>query len=236
MRCPNCGGLNADNAKWCGQCLVRFDRGAPAGIRSEQGPTSEAPPVASPEAADLLGELRDLGDTGAAGLPPGQAAPELSEDSRAWRCPTCGARNAIAEDRCRECGTGLFEAFRSKLAVSRGVKGSPELAAGLSVVPGLGHLYLRRPAEAALRFILAVWWAGTAWAIPAEPAASLPVRILFIFATVALVGLSMFDAYRQASDLQARPILGGRILLYWSLAMIAILTLGLMFAAAVASR
>lgn len=121
----------------------------------------------------------------------------------------------------------MFQALRSASARVVGRKGSPGIAAALSVIPGAGQLYLKRGGEAATRLILAAWWLGTAFAIPGGVPASGMVRVLFITAFVALAALSMTDAYRQANDPGVVSVLSARLLLYWSFGMLGLLAAGL---------
>lgn len=221
MRCPNCGGLNKDDAKWCGQCLMRFDRITAGGPASASGPPASISPAvpASPQQAR----------TEALASP--AVAPAFGdEEGRAlatWKCPVCLTENPLTLDVCSSCGTSLFEAFRAGTSKTAGVRGNPTVAAALSVLPGAGHIYLRRIGDASARLLIAAWWVGTAFAVSGRSPASLMVRVVFWLALVALATISAFDAYRQAEEPKAKPLLSSRLLLYWSLGMLGVLVLGL---------
>lgn len=204
MRCPNCGGLNSESAKWCGQCLASFDA-------SRSSPSREI--AVGPDHVESLPAVDD------------------QEVRPGWTCPACHATNPISLDVCTDCGTGIFDAIRSTSLAAPGVKGSPELALALSILPGVGHLYLKRVGEGVLRLLLGVWWLGTAVAIPSGSGVLTLLRILFLIAVAALALVSMLETYRQASEPRAEPILAGRPLLFWTLGMIGVLTVGLMLAA-----
>lgn len=207
MRCPNCGGLNKDGAEWCGQCLTRFGPGIPAAAPAAGPHFGPAAPAAASQAADV--------------------AQGSSTPSATWQCPVCLAENPLTADVCSSCGTLLFEALRSETSKPAGVKANPTVAAVLSLVPGGGHLYLRRIADAVARLLIALWWAATAFAVSGRNPALFMVRTLFWLAFVALAVICGFDAYRQAEEPEAKPVLSSRLLLYWSLGMLAVLAFGL---------
>lgn len=231
MRCANCRGLNRDDAKWCSQCLMRFDK--PAGgvlgaeatvipalplVPTPQSP-AESPPLSysevDPAADRTIGAVASSAHEGGAGV------------AATWRCTVCLNENPLTADICSSCGTGFFDVLRSTTSKRLGVKGNPAVAAALSIIPGAGHVYLRRIGEAAARLMIAVWWAGTALAVSGRRPATLMVRVLFWLALVALAAISAFDAYRQADDPDATSTLSSRLLLYWSLGMLVILVFGL---------
>lgn len=63
-------------------------------------------------------------------------------------CPSCDARVSDQAQACPSCGHPLREPAAVKSAVS------PNIAAVLSVIPGLGHLYLGQPFQGLLWFLM----------------------------------------------------------------------------------
>ncbi|MDQ3982340.1 MAG: hypothetical protein M3271_06620, partial [Actinomycetota bacterium] len=76
VRCPSCGGLNAPDAEWCGQCLKRFKAPPP-------------PPPPPPAVGDPAPEETQAGAPAA--IKPGveRAGFRSTEEGILWRCSSC---------------------------------------------------------------------------------------------------------------------------------------------------
>jgi TM2 domain-containing membrane protein YozV/ribosomal protein L40E len=232
MRCPKCGALNPDTAEWCNQCYERF---RPPDPEPELEPTVQAPSAQAPAAPvpDLEVPLDAL------------ASPD-GVDERGmirregvlvgWSCRRCGQENTIEANLCAACGTSLFEAFgpagatRVKLEPK-----NPGAAAALSVVPGAGHFYLGRTGEGVARIALALWWL-LAGLLLSGAGALAPLRFLFLAALAALILVSVWDAFRQAQNPEAIPILGRSMIIYVTLALVGVSTVGALFSMLAARR
>ena len=189
-RCPRCGGLVGEDARWCGQCLARLeaDEPEPAALSTEP-PRREPPPEGRPV--------------------------EVAEGRALWTCPSCGARNELDDDTCPRCGRRFASLFEEPeppptIAASR--------AAALSfVLPGLGHVAAGRIAEGIARSIVFAYALGTALVVllgggtlSAGPLA--PLGWLSLAAAAALYVTTAVDAARAAD--RRDPLLSNRALLY----------------------
>lgn len=153
-RCPDCGAHNPANARWCSQCLRRF----------EADPPASGPATASSRGADASRSAQD--DPDAALFPavppaPWSAIPTvdtgafLSEGGHIrWRCSVCEAINELDVLVCATCGTALAQHDRAPV--------DWDVARRRAVLaPGLGHLAAGRAATAWARLLLsAVWLLG----------------------------------------------------------------------------
>jgi hypothetical protein len=186
VRCPACGASNPERADWCTQCFgVLREPPAPAPTR---GPAAAA-------AAD--GEQRT--DT------PGSGARDVrSVDGEVeWRCTRCDGWNPLGVGRCRTCdaprhGFGDLAAPPPIDAADR-----PRLVAATALVPGLGHLLVRRTGSGLARALLGLGWlAGGLAVLRGEGAGVLPAAPLLLGAAVIWAGslhdvLALVDGGRE---------------------------------------
>lgn len=215
MRCPNCGALNPEDAQWCNQCLTSFRR--PMRIIADPPEAAEA--MDAPETAGSATSVEEAEEPG---------GPLQVRESGRWKCPVCEAHNLADANRCSTCGTDLFSFFGRKATPEPVVTGrSPIVAALLSVVPGVGHIFLARFAEGVGRLVLAIWWFGSAVFLSTFPLMRL-VGLLFYLASLALVTVSMLDAYAAGTDPRRPPILSRTLIYYSSLGLLGILIAGSM--------
>lgn len=255
MRCPNCGGLNPDDARWCGQCFIRFDGTREQSASARTPPSSDIAvnpeePAETPDSdgsrldIDASSELTALNITGVTWGPlPGEDPLKPAEttapapravpggDEATWKCPVCQTVNEITAEQCRTCGRSFWQTLRTQTSRPKAIKGNPVLASLLSLLPGAGHLYLRRFGESVARLILSAWWLSTAIVL-SGPRPVTVNRTFFLLAFVALVVISMIETYRQADDPDAPPLLSSRVLFYWSLGMMLVLFLGIVLVGA----
>lgn len=229
MKCPNCGASNASDAKWCSVCLTRF--GEIAEAEAENGevgePHSEQPeeillpamqPDPHPEAEPVWQKIA------------GQAASSRDEraDERAskilkregelfWICSSCEHENPFAAPVCEVCGTSFFQGFMEPKPEA--VAKDPRMGALLSVLPGVGHLYLGATGDGIMRLLLALWWLGAAFLTPSSPGALLAVKVFHAVAFGGLVGFTALDA-RRLAETGGPGVLTPRVLLYVSIALL----------------
>ena len=230
MRCPGCGATNPDSAAWCSLCLKVFTGSSPGSPAPPAGspappPGPASPPVGSP-ARQPAGRP----------LSPGVRVSGRGRDAT-WTCPDCGTANPIDQTGCPTCGASLYRLLGSS---EPGGESRPprnhRVAAVLSVVPGLGHLYLGLGGQAAMRLLLAVWWAGTALAIDPAVGVFRPLRLIYVLALVALVAVSARDAQREAKAPGSRPLLDRRAVVWACGGLVALSVLWLILGTAAARR
>jgi hypothetical protein len=214
-RCPNCGGLVAEDAAWCGQCLTRLDEqetdpeepARPARLEAEQAMARSAT-RATTSSAD--GRFRAAGD-------------EL-----VWLCPECDQANPLEETLCTRCGTqfrSLFEANDAQPSVD------PRRAAALSLMfPGLGHRLLGRGVEGLARAVVFAWTLGAGVAILVmrggfNAGPFLPLLLVLFAAAAVVYGVTVADAMRTARG--DAPIMTSRMLLYGSTGLIIVIVVTL---------
>lgn len=223
MRCPNCDALNPDDAKWCGLCFTPFERDEAA--EGESLPELEVnipPTVVPPSPPEVERAWQRVGETLGEGG---------GEKKAAWECPVCEATNSLEADRCGACGITIYDAFaRARAEAARPPK-DPRAAAALSVLPGVGHLYLGLVAEGVVRVVLAVWWLGSAVLLSGAPSSLGPVRAIFILAVAGLVVVSVIDAFRAASTPGTPAILSRKVILYSALGVVGLSTFGALMSA-----
>jgi TM2 domain-containing membrane protein YozV len=236
MRCPSCNGLNPDGAEWCGLCFTKFDE-AKAAVGAEAERQGQQAPMPAPETPIPRPARKRI-----IGLSELQEAPVIYDRGFlrqqrklvGWQCGNCGRRNSMDTNICVECGATLFASFdltRAKLAaeepkveVPRKTR-PPAIAAVLSVIPGLGQLYVGRIADGIARLLVAAWWIPSGLFL----ASTEPLRwvgILFLFAISGLVALSVADAYRHALNPDADALLTKQLLLYSNVALVSLTAFG----------
>jgi TM2 domain-containing membrane protein YozV len=174
-----------------------------------------------------------------------------------WQCGNCGRRNTMETNVCVDCGATLFASFdlamarvraeekmdqggpepeRTKPPEALHLKREPErkvripiVAAALSVVPGLGQLYIGRLADGLARLLVTAWWFPAGILLLSTAPLSW-LGILFLAAAASLALISAADAYRNAMDPGLEPILTKQILLYANVGLISLAAIGGMLA------
>lgn len=149
-RCPSCGGLVAEDAEWCGQCLARLDRPPSEAVA---GPEIPEEPAALPgPAGPPVPPGPEPSGNGPAGPAPEEPGLRARGQEVVWTCPTCGGENPVDDPVCRSCGTPFRELFTEP--VTR-VMPAPGRALGLSLLfPGAGHMAAGRVAEGVARAVV----------------------------------------------------------------------------------
>jgi len=223
-RCHACGATNADSADWCGQCyasLVTADEPA-APPESATAPTADAPTVSTTAAEEAAGSSPDMAE----GF-------RRSGDTVEWQCPTCEDWNSVDALRCGACATPLsarWERRDADAATPLSVRFDEPWTAALAlsaVIPGAGHIGLRRYGSGIARAVLfAVWLTGgVALLVSGGVFAGAPL----LLGTALLWAGSLADV--AALRAGRREILGGRALLWLVVGVLGLTVLAL-FAAA----
>jgi hypothetical protein len=214
-RCPNCGGLVGEDARWCGQCLTPLDaealEAAPRPPGPSAGPTERGSAGPGPRAAP----------TASAG-----SAPRLSGPIRpgpqgvVWECPTCQTESPIDATTCQGCETPFARLLEEE---RRDPQVEPARATRLSLLfPGLGHAAAGRGAEGLARAVVFAYAFATALTIVIMRAGAgfgpfLPLLLISATAAIGLYAVTALDAGRlpRGED----PILSTRVLLYGAVAL-----------------
>lgn len=228
MRCGACGAGNPDGAAWCGQCYATLPDDAASGDQAPQAPASTDEPAEGHGRGD--GTLSRMLSEG-----------ELAEGFRRadgtveWECPKCGTWSAVEDLRCRACDTPL--SARWMAAPERPTPdprfSEPWVVVFLlsAVVPGAGHIGLRRFGTGIARAVLyAVWVLGAGGLLVSGGRAA-------GFAAAPLAGGALLLWVVSLLDLQAlrtgrRELLGGRTLLWVVVAVTGLSILGVFAAVA----
>ncbi|HEX6263228.1 MAG TPA: hypothetical protein VF097_10325 [Actinomycetota bacterium] len=242
-RCPRCGGLNAPDAEWCGQCFTRLGEPEEPAIDPAVDPVEAAAmlgELASPEertAEPAPGVPSDQAGGEPAGAPPGgppadeqpaegepplqpgpatEASPfQVREDGLVWVCRLCEAENPLEAHVCARCGTPFGALFEEGREAS---EIDPGRASALSLIfPGLGHLAAGHRVEGLARILIFVWLIGTIVVIVAARAGRGlgPLLGLVVLYMASAGALYMLSAIdaRRATE-GDDPIVSSRILLY----------------------
>jgi ribosomal protein L40E len=93
MRCPQCSGLNARDADWCGQCGRRFRAAEPAARPEGMG---EKPSYLA-SLAEIVGAEEDSDPEGM------ERVFAVSKDGATWVCARCYKKNSMAAATCASC-------------------------------------------------------------------------------------------------------------------------------------
>ncbi|MEO7803182.1 MAG: hypothetical protein ABIS18_01725 [Actinomycetota bacterium] len=227
MNCPKCNSLNSDDAQWCSLCLTRFepeeseesDVVFPQILADDPQDVQEAWAVVAEDPSKVMGQSEHVE---VASGPVRKRGETLT-----WACSSCQTENSMDVQMCRVCGTSFFSAFMTHdEAPSASPSRNPMTAGFLSLFPGVGHFYLGLTAEGISRMFLGLWWVGSAVMLPAGPSVMLGVKIIYILASLGLISVSIFDAYRYAETPGTPPVLSARLLLYTSLALLGVLMMG----------
>jgi hypothetical protein len=237
MHCPRCNSLNPDDAKFCSLCLTRFDVTSPSEqpLSPEQNDVSEDPalhvglvprlqPEGSPETQEAWERVaiqpREKGAEATSG------PVRKRGDVVTWICPSCENENPMSMNLCSVCGTSFFDAFKPPEPERTAPPKDARIAGVLSIIPGLGHLYLGDKIDGFARVVLGAWWLLTAIFLPAPRAVLFAIKMAYLLAYLGLAGVSVFDAARKAESPTSVPLIPTRLLLYVALALGGILVVG----------
>lgn len=162
MRCPACGGRNADSAEWCTLCFAPL---------RETPPVESPPPAAAdePVAHGATVEEPAARRLDPAGAPASAADPSVTatssdgrfrrtEEGLDWRCAACERWNPIERQTCATCRAPFARTVGAEDPGPR-TDVSETAAVGASILlPGAGHVLLGRAPAGALRMFLYVTW------------------------------------------------------------------------------
>lgn len=231
-RCLSCGGLNAAEADWCGQCHTRFDaspRSAP-NQPDLQRPPSPAPsglefdPLTVPVLPQIATTSPSLLRADTPAEPPLRSAFRVVGDVVWWTCSVCGHVNGLDARACQTCGASFGDAVAGSERPRP--ERDPNAAALYSLLlPGAGHAYLGYVGQAIARAVMSIWVVGVAL-IAVFAGGGGPSALISASYGIAAVGLwlaAAHDAFREANEQPGLVWLSGRRFLYVTLGLIAVL-------------
>lgn len=242
MRCEACGALNPPDARWCNQCLVRFDTAAPEST-SEPVQPEPAPPEAEAPASDATvtpirpevadgppAEIVDLYDnlpTAADASPHAPPAATVSKGEGSqrgpfvvtdggvvWTCSTCGSTNALDAEICSTCGAPLKATIApdEEPGVRRDPRVTMFIAAGF---PGAGHAYLKQWGQAVARAAIALWaLVAVAAGLSLDARGGRPMAFVILLGVAGFWAVAVHDAMREAEGKPKEALLKGRSFLW----------------------
>jgi hypothetical protein len=191
-RCPACGALVSEDARWCGQCFRSL---------VEPEPEPEPQPVREPQA--------------------GTAATTASAPAATptWPCPTCGNDNPIELDICVVCGTSFASLMRQDEVA---VEIDPREAVKWSLIyPGLGHRKAGRGLDGLARgvlftivFALAILTGLSGVSTPA----GLGIFLMYVVASIVVYVGTAYEASHIAGG--GQPFIAARTLLWITVGLI----------------
>lgn len=233
--CPWCSAHNPRDARWCGQCLQRFDprpadqpvaaTTGDARVTRTPGRPGTQPPEATQGAFPVVPPAPGADDPASAAIGDGHRAAASPDGLRAakrtgvdtgafladgetvrWRCPACEAINELAALVCATCGTALADSDRRDV--------DWDLARRRAVLaPGLGHLATDRAATGWARLLLAaVWLLGALSLLLTGGTAALAPALVLVAGVAALWVGGVIDVERLAHG--RAELLGARALLW----------------------
>lgn len=212
VRCPSCGASNAAGAQWCGQCLARF--GVPPAPAPAPPPSSPSPKPVSPAALQPV---------------PSHGVHRRGDDLF-WTCPACDAVNDMAHTTCPVCGTVIAALFGA--TKTRGPKRTGPMVVALSaVLPGAGHGYAGRMADAVARGVLFLWTSAIGILLLTRTNARgasvfRAVGAVFVITAVGTWLVTMLEAQRLSKG-DDDPLVPGKALMWASAALTGLLFVGL---------
>lgn len=212
-RCPNCRGLVAFDADWCGQCFSRL--GGREAAR-EPRPAEDGPP-------DTPGREAGARRAEPVGVStPGGGRVDTAGGKAGWDCPVCGERNPIEASACGTCRTPFARLFEEP-ATHPEIE--PRTAALWSLAfAGLGHWKVGYRADGVARMTLFVWTLGTVLVVLASRSggggfgSAFTLFALYLGAAIAVYAFSAVDAYRIADG--SPQLVSSRVLLWTSAALV----------------
>ena len=212
LRCPACGAANAAGAQWCGQCLTRF--GEPS------APIAPAAPVAPAAAPAAPPPLRPVPSTGV----------HRRGGDVYWTCPACDAVNDMSHMSCPRCGTPMAMLFGAEKPKTL-KRGGPMVIVLSAVLPGAGHGYAGRTADAIARGVLYVWTLAIGLYLLTRPSGRgagvfRAIGGVFVIAAAGTWMIAMLEAQRLVKG-NDNPLVPGKALLWTSAALTGLLFIGL---------
>ncbi|MBW3620216.1 MAG: hypothetical protein KY461_08225 [Actinobacteria bacterium] len=192
MRCPACGGRNADSAEWCSLCFA---------------PLRETPVI-----EDAIDDVVDdaAGDAPEAS---GPATGTISSDGRFrrteegldWRCAACERWNAMERQTCVTCGEPFVRTLGTDEPDPPAGRSEAAVVGASLLLPGAGHVLLGRGGAGALRIILYVIWllGGIVLLSAATGAGRSPVAALpLLFGAFVVLLASVIEAQRTVTGVE----------------------------------
>lgn len=241
-RCPQCGGLVAADAEWCGQCLNRLTDVPAEPATAIETAEPEAAPIVPPEevpsqeqqpAPDLDDEapaepvLESVPRAPVPRRPRTAGTPadpfRMVDGQMVWNCPVCDQQNSIETITCPRCGASFGDLF-SGGPPRAPVSSSTAISRSL-ILPGLGHLVAGQTAEGIARGVLFLWAVGSLIGIllvKGDGSSSTVRGFLLIYGILAagLYVATAMDAARAAR--RQPPLIPLRWLFYGAMGLMAV--------------
>lgn len=147
-----------------------------------------------------------------------------------WTCPSCEAVNEMVHTTCPVCGTTIAALFGAKKQTGP-KRGGPLVLALSAVLPGAGHGYAGRTADAIARGVLFVWTTAIGILLLTRTAARgtgvfRAIGGVFIITAAGTWLITMLEAQRLARG-DDEPLIPGKALLWASAALTGLLFVGL---------
>ncbi len=161
--------------------------------------------------------------------------PEIAKDGAepTWICPACDTPNPIEATACSRCGSA-FTSFLSEGREPAPRKASaPGRAVALTaVLPGLGHVSLRRVGLGVARAMLYLWSLGLSLLLLIRPPAAgrtvvRLVGVVFLLSAAGVWIVSMMETMRLAEG-DERPVIPRNALTWVAAGLSVILVMGLL--------
>ncbi len=249
MRCPACGARNAETAEWCTQCYVRLD-GASSGAPAAAPDGPPAAPTTTPPATHEVTPGPATGPAPVtpevpAGSGPGPGA-EATSDGRFrrtpegidWRCELCETWNPLERTTCSSCRSPFARTIAPTAEVELPDVDETTAVIVSMLLPGAGHLMLKRTGAGILRMILYVsWLVGGLLLLRAAASSSqslVPAAPLLLGALAVLVA-SAVEVQQMTTD-NDLTILTPRVTLWLVVGVLGMLMMSFLGAALTASR
>jgi hypothetical protein len=227
LRCPSCGGLNAPDAEWCGQCLKRFQAPEPPPPPAPEPAAPEPPRPAAP--AGLQPGVERGGSGSAEGGIHGSF--RSTDEGILWRCSSCDTENPLEDPVCAVCGKAFADSMRPPPPAR--AQRDPGMTAMISLFfPGAGHAYLGMWPHAIARAVVSVWVGLMAFFFGiGGNGGSAAVAVLYGLIAFALWMVAAHDSYQEASAEPGRVLLHGRRFTYLVLGLLMLLLASLFLTA-----
>lgn len=196
MRCPTCGGRNAESAEWCSLCFAPLRETPPVEVAP---PVDVAPPAAAASTATSSdGRFR------------------RTDDGLDWRCAACDRWNPIERQTCASCSEPFVRTLGVEEAGVRTDVSEVAVVGASILLPGAGHVLLGRGAAGALRIVLYLSWllGGIVLLAAAAGSGRSPIAALpLLFGALTVLLASVVEAQRTVSG-DETVLLTPRVLLW----------------------
>ncbi len=204
-RCPDCGALVSEDARWCGQCF-----------RSLLDPMPEPAPIESVPSDASTAETTTAERASTGGV---QGIADAPTKEPTWPCPACGNENPIELDVCVVCGTS-FAAMMRHGEPAPTIDPADAVKASL-LYPGLGHRRAGRSLDGLARgvlFTLLLAMAILTGLSGLSTTATVGIFVMYVVTVIVVYVGTAFEARHIAAG--GEPFIGARTLLWITVGLI----------------